>query len=393
MTTFQTIILVLTGVSSLTWLVQLFTVWYTGKTMPRLEDMQAPPLENPPKVSVIIPACNEEDTLEASMQLRLQDTYPNLEFILIDDRSEDNTRDIVRRIAARDQRVKPVYIDKLPEGWLGKVHALHTGVKHSGGDWLLFSDADVHVHPDTCNRIISFCEKKNLDHVAVLPELYRGNILVDTAVSVFIKALIVIGRTWNIKKKKARAYTGSGSYNLVRRSAYEQTEGFEWLKMEVVDDLCLGMMVKRSGFNSEMVNGLDFVGVHWYRNLKDMKTGMSRALFSGIGNFSMIQALSLGTIGFIFDMLPYYAALVPMGIPFLPYAGFALILLSLLASVKAARLTNIGTLPALLQPLGNIMVFALTIRAGIIGAVRGGIYWRGTFYSKKELRQGRRFTY
>ncbi|MCP5047544.1 MAG: glycosyltransferase [bacterium] len=392
MTTFQQAVIILTGLSALVWLCELLAVYITGKTMPKLAEMEETLLSNPPKISVIIPACNEAETLESSMQSRLQDTYPNLEFILIDDRSHDGTRDIARRIAERDQRVKLVCIDELPKGWLGKVHALHRGVRESSGDWLLFSDADVHFKPGTMNLVMNYCQTHQLAHLSVLPEFYPAGLWVDMAVSVFIKALLVVGRSWKIKDPNSRASAGAGAFNFVRRGALEQTKGFEWLKMEVIDDLTLGQMIKRAGFHSDMVNGRGVVGLHWYSNFRDMKTGVGRALFAGIGNFRPTQLLILGSAAYVIDMMPY-VALIPMGIPYLQAVGAAVTLLALWVSVKTARLTNIGTLPALLLPIGNTIVFILTIRAGIVGAIKGGITWRGTFYASKELRKGRRITF
>ena len=119
MTSFQVLIIVLTGLSAVFWLLELLAVLYAINAMPLVEEFEDQPIENPPKVSVIIPACNEAETLEKALGKRLQDNYPNLEFILIDDRSSDGTRKILREIADKDKRVKGIYIDKLPEGWLG----------------------------------------------------------------------------------------------------------------------------------------------------------------------------------------------------------------------------------------------------------------------------------
>jgi hypothetical protein len=387
-----TLILVLTCLSLLLWLWELFAVVMTGKKMARVEEMEESPLDRPPKVSIIIPACDEADTLEKSMRERLQEDYPDLEFILVDDRSRDNTREIAKKIAASDDRVKLVCIDHLPEGWLGKVHALHRGVQESSGDWLVFSDADVHVKQGALTRLIHYCLSNRLDHLAALFDFYKAPLLVDTCINVFLKALIMAGTPWRIKNPKSRAYGGAGAFSMVSRSALEQTKGLEWLKMEVVDDVSLGMMVKRSGFKCDMVHGRGFIGLHWYRSFKDMSNGMGRALFSSIGNYRSSLLVLTASTGFIMDMIAY-AALIPMGIPWLPFLAAGLILLTLLVSVLTARLLGLGLLPALLLPLGNMIIFGLSLVSAVTNGIRGGISWRGTFYSKKELKKGRRIAF
>lgn len=393
MTAFQTVVLVLAGLSALMWLLELLASLVTLKTMPLVADMKDSPIPDPPMVSVIIPACNETESLENAMTLRLKEDYPNIEFILIDDRSEDNTREIIRRIATKDKRLKPVYIDTLPKGWLGKVHAMHRGLKEATGEWLLFSDADVFVKPGALNRIMHYCREHKLGHLMIVPEFYStGNLLVDAAVAVFLKALMVVGRTWKIKDPKSRAFGGAGAFSLVKRSAYEKTQGFEWMKIEVADDLTLAQMVKRSGTRCDAVSARGFVGVHWYTNLKEMWRGMGRALYVGVGKYSVTLLAFLALIGLILDMMPY-VLLIPMGVPWFQAAGLGMVVLSLATAIAAGRIINMRILPCLLLPLGNLITFSISISAGIYWSIKGGITWRGTFYSKKELKEGSRLTF
>ena len=94
-----------------------------------------------------MPARNESADIPLSLQSRLADGYPDLEIVVVDDRSSDDTPEIISAFARMDARVKPVRVDELPHGWLGKVHALDAGVRRATGEWLLFSDADIEVAP------------------------------------------------------------------------------------------------------------------------------------------------------------------------------------------------------------------------------------------------------
>ena len=124
-----------------------------------------------PRLSVIMTACKEEGTLRDAMTSKLADGYTDAEFIVVDDRSIDGTGTIIDALAASDERVKPLHLTTLPPDWLGKVHAMHRAAQVATGDWILFSDADVHLAPGTLRRAIAYCEMEKLDHLALLPEV------------------------------------------------------------------------------------------------------------------------------------------------------------------------------------------------------------------------------
>jgi hypothetical protein len=205
-----------------------------------------------------------------------------------------------------------------------------------------------------------------------------------------LKALIVTGRTWKIKDPNSRTFGGAGAFTMVKRSALEKTKGLAWLKLEIIDDLTLGQMVKRSGSRSDMINGRSYVGVQWYRTFNEMTVGLGRALFVGLPNFNLFALVLISCFTFTLDMIPF-VILIPMGIPYLPIAGLIIILIALSTSILAARFIGLPLLPAFFLPLGNIIVFLTALIMGTMTTIRGGIVWRGTFYSIKTLKQGRRF--
>src|SRR5262245_54122822 len=133
MTTLQYVWLVLILPGCLFWIVSFVLVLRLIRATPVLAHVNPPEPEAWPRVSVIIPACNEADTLEAAMRSRLAEDYPNVEFILVDDRSTDETGAIVDRLAAADARIHAIHIGDLPDGWLGKVHALNTATQQATG--------------------------------------------------------------------------------------------------------------------------------------------------------------------------------------------------------------------------------------------------------------------
>lgn len=378
--------------SALYWMFQLYSLIRSTLTIPRLKDFNYGDLEKYPLVSVIITACNEAENIESAMNSRLEDDYPELEFILIDDRSTDGTGEIVDRIAAKDARVKTIHITELPDGWLGKVHALHKGVEAAKGDFLLFSDGDVHVKKGTLKQLIAKCEDEGVDHVPLLPAFHSAGFFVDASISVFLRALLAVGQAYKINDKKSRVAGGAGAFNLVRRSAYNKTKGFPWIKMEIIDDVTLGQMLKETGATPMAIDGKGFVEVPWYTSFKAMMDGAGRAGAAALGNYNGFVHLAIAFPGYVLDMMPFIA-LFSFGISYLPYIGLAGIAAAVGAGIVGNRMLGLPLLPGILLPVAHTVVLFVNVRGALKFIKDKGITWRGTFYPKKQLKQGRRFRY
>lgn len=370
------------------WLRQLFLIRRVIQSVPRLEEADSDGPADWPKVSVIMPACNEADTLEAAVRARLADDYPNIEYILIDDRSDDGTGDIAEQLAREDHRLQVIRNRQLPEGWLGKQYAMQLGAKRATGDWLLFSDVDVEHRPGALKRAMDLCRAKNLDHLAVLPRIRPSTVLIDCVIVPFLRMLCLESKAWAVEDPNSPAYFGVGAFNLVKRAAFARTPGFDWLRLEPADDMALGMMLKRHGARSSLALGTGFLDIHWYRTVREMATGSERATYTTFYNFSLARALGYNLLLVAAEFAPFAALLAPL--PAVRYIGIAMILLALYVSASVNRWMSHPLWLALLWPLGILVMAVLGVRAGILGAVRGGIWWRGTFYSNTVLKPGRR---
>ena len=251
--------------------------------VPDLDRVDPPDPPRWPSLSIVVAARNEAATIEAALETLLRVDYPDLRIIVVDDRSEDATGEIIDRVARRDARVQSVHVTRLPDGWLGKVHALSAGVARAEGEWILLTDADVHLRPDALRRAMALAEDRGLDHLAVLPHLQTSGLLVEVMVAAFLRVFPVAMRVWAVSDPKSRAFIGVGAFNLVRRAALEQTEGFEWLRLEVADDAGLGLMLKSPGFRSAAARGPGLVSVEWYPTVADMARGAEKG-YAPIGH-------------------------------------------------------------------------------------------------------------
>ncbi|MCX7426812.1 MAG: glycosyltransferase family 2 protein [Planctomycetia bacterium] len=376
------------GLGGLYWLWMAVGMWRVTRRVPVL--VREPLVEPPrwPRLSIIIPACNEGDTLEGAIATVRRLDYPDLEIVLIDDRSEDDTGRIVDRIAAEDARVRPIHVTELPDGWLGKVHALARGVEAAGGEWVLFTDADVHMAPTTLRRAVAHAERHALDQLAVAPEMWPNGWLLDAMISLFLRVFCVGMRVWAVGDPRSRAFIGVGAFNLVRRSALERTPGFAWLRMEVGDDVGLGLMLKRSGARCCLAGGKGLVGLDWYRSLAEVARGTEKAYASvAVCHFPRLVAICI--LAMLAEYAPWVAILC-WGVPGMTFAAAAMLALGLASVVRLHQWAERPILSGLLTPVVLPLAVLLLLRAGVLGLARGGIVWRGTLYPSRALIEGRR---
>ena len=386
--TFYGILIAYVFIGCVYWLWMFVGTLRVVRGVPLLAQSDAPSPQSWPKLSIVIPACNEAASLEAALSSVLQQDYPDLEIILIDDRSTDGTAAIVDRMATADSRILAIHVERLPEGWLGKVHALALGAAHAGGSWLLFSDADVHMAPGMLRRAMAYAGHHALDHMAALPDLWPSSLLVDANLALFCRTFVVVMRLWAVVDPKSDAFIGVGAFNLVRRESLERTAGLAWLRLEVGDDAGLGMMLKQSGARCCVVNARGLLGLHWYRTLPEMARGAEKA-YASAARCSVARVLSLCIVLVAMECSPL-VALACWRIPGLLWSGMAMLAAAVGSSVILARWAKARVLPGLFFPLASIVAACVMLRSGWLGYRRGGIQWRGTFYPKNELLAGRR---
>jgi cellulose synthase/poly-beta-1,6-N-acetylglucosamine synthase-like glycosyltransferase len=269
--------LALAALSALLWIGVAALVVRARATVPSLSATQAPPPARWPTVSLIVPARDEAAGLEAALRSKLALDYPGLEVVLVDDRSTDATGAIADRLAAEQPHLSVVHVRELPKGWLGKVHALTKGVERSTGEWLLFTDADIHYDPQTLRRAIALCEAKGFDYLAALPRFESSTFAVNVAMAGFVPVVMSAVQADWIEDPKSAASIGAGVFALVRASAYRRSPGLEHLKLEIADDVGLGQLMKRSGARCGVVAAPDELSLTMYPDFAGVVRGTAKA--------------------------------------------------------------------------------------------------------------------
>ncbi len=370
-----------------------------------------PPAPNSgcPSLSVVVPACNEGATIEPALRSLLALDYPFLEVVVVNDRSTDGTGETVVRLAGEDARLKPMSVEDLPSGWLGKNHALHVGSGAANGDWLLFTDADVVYEPDTMRRVMAWVERDRLDHAVALPRIVVNGFWERLFVLYFLSMFNYRFRPWAAGDPNSGAYMGVGAFNLVRTATYRRMGGHALLPLEIADDIKLGKLLKASGARTGVIDGSSGLAVRWVEGLRGVVLGLEKNTFAGMG--FRLDTVLLSTVAILVAQVFPPLGLLAGG----PTAILSALSLACMAAVAAVmapaawapdrpastlavkassdvRRAAAWQLPAavwgLAFPLAALLFLFVMARSTWLAYQRGAVLWRGTPYPLDELRRG-----
>jgi chlorobactene glucosyltransferase len=348
-------------------------------------------------VSVVVPARDEEREIGPATESKLGLDDPDFEVVVVDDRSGDGTREILRGAERRfPDRLRVVEGAELPEGWLGKPHALHQGVAAARArrprDWLLFSDADVYFVPDLLARALAHAESRGLDFLALMPRMEMKGFWEWLLAPAVANTGFVYGPGWLANVPSATLIPlGAGVFNLIRRQAYDALGGHEAQKTSVVDDIRLGYRAKRAGYRCGVALALDALSVRMYHGLRETVHGFTKNLYFGMGSS---VAIALPAIAFtvVDGLLPTavllggLAGLLP-GPGTLPFT-LALAVALLTFAVRTAAHLRLGysVVSILFHPVFILANAVAGIRSTWQNGVIGRHVWRGRETEARSLR-------
>lgn len=358
---------------------------YTNLRLPVLA--HSTDLRFEPRLSVIMTARNEADSLRPALETLLKQDYANLEIILVNDRSSDATGDIIDEFASRDHRIRTHHITHLPENWLGKTHALREATAMASGEWLLFTDADVHHKPQLWRQALTYAISEKLDQLALMPEVtVQGNLL-KSGITAFGLLFLWAANIERIRDPQSQAAIGVGAFNLVRHSALNQTPGFEWLRMEVADDYGLGLLLKRAGFRCGFALTQNQLTIEWYRNLRQMVVGLEKNIMAPGTHYQTVRLILNPILLLLLISAPFISLLCLPSLYFI--CGLSVIITVLLCGCWMVR-PPLTWQVWVLSPVGFLIIAYIFTRACLLCLYRDGICWRDTHYSRQQLREFQR---
>jgi len=354
------------------------------KSMRILRDIAPFKPENTPRVSIIVPACNEESNIEKALLSLLSQQYENFEVIVIDDRSTDGTEDILNRLQQEHPQLVIKRVKDLRDGWMGKSNAMSVGASTATGRYLLFTDADCVMEKSTVARAVSLMVGEGVDHLSLIfRNSVRGwlldGLILDAGIGLFL-----VFKPWRVKEKNSRFFVGVGAFNMIEASVYRAIGGHETIKMHPIDDMMLGKIVKKHGYIQECLLGGDFISVPWYETVWAMNNGMMKNIFSIVHYRLLLVPFLIAGVLLVY-IFPLW------GIVFAE--GFTRLLCSIILLVRTAIFyggIKYQGLPAW-YVLGSLITPYITlfiiVRAAVTTLLKGGIEWRGTLYSLKDLKK------
>jgi cellulose synthase/poly-beta-1,6-N-acetylglucosamine synthase-like glycosyltransferase len=347
------------------------------------------------RVTVIIAAHNEEDTIGRCLQRVLAQDYPDLQVIVANDRSSDATGRIVRDIAREHANVQCVDIEKLPDGWLGKTHALATAAPHAQGDYLVFTDSDVEWHPATLATVIDLAQRERLDFLSLWPRV---------VVAGFWERLLLPACGWVLNlwfpdvrpdRIESTPIFANGQFLVIQRQAYEKIGGHAAVRDEMAEDVALAQRAHAAGLRRYVGLGVKLFRTRMYESLPQIIRGWTR-IYIGALQARWKLAFSVGAM--ILGCWPPFVVLAVMLVVTVSGGGLALLgwvwviaaavhLIAMYSAVyRHFEVAFDGGPYVSLFPLASLGVSVLLVYCLFLMGGRGTIRWGNVRYQVQGSR-------
>lgn len=251
---------------------------------------------------------------------------------------------------------------------------------------MLCSDADIHFSRDCLTRAVLYAEQESLDHLSLLPTMTSRSIWARFGIVSALRGILIAVKPWHINDKDRSEGLGVGAFNLVRRVAFEDTMGFEWLKMDVADDVALGQLMKNATGRSHILIASDTVDVEWYPSIEKVFLGLEKNAFAQVARCDFHRGMIIGFSLIWVGLAPLILFAIGETLwSIFPWVGAFATGVILYSAMGISILDTIGSFF-----FGDIMMGVVTLRSTWLGRERGGVTWRGTVYSSEELLTGMR---
>lgn len=354
-------------------------------------------------VSIVVPACNEAASIEASLRSLLKTDGIDFEVIAVNDRSTDNTGPLMDRVAATDERCNVLRIEELPDGWLGKNHAMHVAAERASGchqvshipadqHYLLFTDGDVVYEPEAVISAVSEMQSRRLQHLCLLPKMLPGS-AIENSVVAFFGLTVAIGQQVHLMPTRwPFSYAGVGAFNLVTLKMYQQIGGHKKIAMDVLDDIKLGKLVRQNSGRQDMLAAPKLLSLRWYDSLWAVIAGLEKNGFAAL-NYSWFR-LAVVTVLFLTTMICPYVFAVSLRWPqSAPFWATVLLWHVMFAAVtvkfrdRSSQSLAKSAFVSLLFPIASVLIAFAFCRSAWKTWRQGGVQWRTTFYDLHTLKR------
>lgn len=347
-----------------------------------------------PTVCVVIAARNESEGLASCLRNVLEQDYPELSVLLIDDRSEDATREIAQEFSQSDPRVRVKHIDRLPPKWMGKSHALWQGTRDVDADWLLFTDVDCKLHRNAVGRAIEEARARNVQFLTLWPQQTSGGFWEHATIPLCGGIIALWFGSQRVNDPRSSLAFANGQFLLIERNAYERIGGHEAVRSAIIEDIPLAEHAKKSGVACWVASGRDLVSVRMYDNYHSILNGWARIYVGALRSGTKIV---LSIIWLMFgSLLPYVAAVwltmafysawttgAKISTDLMCFAALCAnhLILMMIASYRFWGMGGCRRIDLIWYPLSVCVVVRILARSWWWLTIRRSIPWRNTRYA------------
>jgi len=332
-----------------------------------------------PRVSVLIPARNEEAQIAATLQAVLSDPSRDFELLVLNDHSADNTAGIVQSFARQDSRVRLIAAPELPPGWCGKQHACHVLARHARAEWLVFMDADVHLAPGALERITHFSSQSGIDLASGVPRQLLGSFSERLLIPLIHWVLLCfLPMHWARRSRSPAFAAGCGQLMVARASAYRRCGGHAAIRTSLHDGLTLPRTFRRAGFRTGLFDATDIAECRMYRTGRDVWPGLAKNATEGLAAPGTLLPMTL--ILFVGQVLPWLLLASGALSSSAALAAGCAVALSLIPRLVSSRRFGQPPSVALLHPAGVAALLAIQWFAFFNSQLGRPSSWKGRDY-------------
>lgn len=353
----------------------------------RLSDYPAP--KRFPRVSVLVPARNEENNIEACVRSLLKQDYPDYEVLVLDDHSTDRTGAILERLAGEFSHLRVLKGAPLPPGWFGKHWACHQLAQAAQGELLLFTDADTRHAPAMLRHAVSAQMAEDADLLTAFPyEETRtwGEKLIIPVMGFGIFSFLPVALAQKLGWRGLSVTIGQ--FMLFRRSAFEAIGGFAAVRDHAVDDVALGRRILEQGFRWRLLDATDEVHCRMYHNFREAVDGFTKNVFAFFDYHVLLYVLAWMWVTVCFLEPPLALLGSALHLPltdFPPVLAQVAVVETLFLWVIAAMRFRFPPVVILFYPVSIALFVGIAVRSFVF-TLRGQAVWKGRTLSRPALR-------
>lgn len=341
-------------------------------------------VKSPPLVSILIPARNEELNIKKCIMSLLKQDYPNIEILVLDDNSSDNTPIIVKQIEGKDSRVKLITGKPLKSGWLGKSYACWQLSRYAKGKYMFFTDADTLHLKNSVSNILGCLIKNNLDALSAIPRQVMVTIHERLVIIWVYFGILSLMPLLPVKKSKNPLFsTANGQCILLKSDVYRKIGGHKSVKNKILEDIHISKQVKRHGYKFMFFDGSRNISCRMYRSFNELIAGISKVIFAAFGynTPTMVAAIVIISALFLFPFI-----LLPLGLllfnwpdAIINLIAIQIFIILIMRITMAIRLKN-RVIDCFLHPLSMIYIILICINSILQARSGEGVYWKDRRY-------------